>query len=239
MPEKKDLYLISKNIQNNLFFPKKNYLTKKGYSPDYIKYRILRPVFKLYYKLYKINHPETPWTSQASIVIFDKILDKTMRGLEYGSGKSTLFFTSKLNHLTSIEHHKTWYDKINKILKERNINNVDYRYIPQNSKDQEHDLSHFSVYANKTKNLSIRSEYINYFEAINNFPDNHFDFILIDGRARVECSLNAIKKLKKGGIFVLDNSERSRYKSVLSILESWPTIVTTTGLTDTTIWFKP
>ncbi|HEY4655003.1 MAG TPA: class I SAM-dependent methyltransferase, partial [Cyclobacteriaceae bacterium] len=82
-------------------------------------------------------------------------------------------------------------------------------------------------------------DYHNYFSFITVFPNGHFDFIFIDGRARIECTLNAIPKLKKGGMLVLDNSDRDRYAPLFKVLEHWPRVTTTTGLFDTTIWFKP
>ena len=51
--------------------------------------------------------------------------------------------------------------------------------------------------------------------------------------------MRAVVKLKRGGIFILDNSERLRYEPVHRKLRSWKQVFTTTGLTDTTIWFKP
>jgi len=74
---------------------------------------------------------------------------------------------------------------------------------------------------------------------VNTYPDNYFDFIIVDGRARVECSFNAIKKLKRGGLFVLDNSERKRYMPIFNLLENWEMANTSNGLTDTTFWLKP
>jgi hypothetical protein len=84
-----------------------------------------------------------------------------------------------------------------------------------------------------------RMDYYNYYSKVNEYPDEYFDFVLIDGRARVNCGKNAIDKLKSGGIFILDNSERQRYRPLHELLIKWPSIYTTTGLTDTTIWIKP
>jgi predicted O-methyltransferase YrrM len=77
-----------------------------------------------------------------------------------------------------------------------------------------------------------------YTNATNRFEEDSLDFILIDGRARKSCALNAIDKLKIGGIIILDNSERKRYEKVHQTFAKYPSIQTTTGLTDTTIWLK-
>jgi hypothetical protein len=158
-----------------------------------------------------------------------------MAGLEYGSGRSTLFFSSCLGNLTSIEHDSSWYNHVKTMLTENEINNVEYKLIPPLTPERKsaieiRDLSAFDFEI---------SNYNEYFSFIVDLPDDHFDFIIIDGRARVECSKRAVGKLKRGGIFILDNSERLRYEPVHHMLRSWKQVFTTTGLTDTTIWFKP
>lgn len=226
-------------IASNYFFPKKNFLSPKGFTLSYIIYRIVRPFFKLNYKIFKLRNPGTPWTSQASIEIFKKILNKNMVGLEYGSGKSTLFFAARLKNLVSIEHDKEWYEFVKKLLEAKKISNVEFIFAPKNLKLKDATLQFHDSHEIKDRHFRIRSDYENYFEIVNKYPDNSFDFILIDGRARVECSFNSIAKLKPGGILVLDNSERKRYQPVHKRLSDWPKITTTTGLTDTTLWFKP
>lgn len=54
-----------------------------------------------------------------------------------------------------------------------------------------------------------------------NYEDNTFDFIFVDGRNRVDCVKNSIRLLKHGGILMLDNSERSKYKEIFDILKDW------------------
>lgn len=222
------------------FFLKKNLIVPKSFSFDYILYRIARPLLKLYYKGFKLLNPQAPWTSQASIKTFDQILSKEMIGFEYGSGNSSIFFAKRLKHLTSIEHNQTWFDIVKTKLQELSLSNVDYHLIPMGDKlNSKAKYTFYQDYKLSEKDFQIRTEYDQYFSFVKNFPDNHFDFIIVDGRARVECCLNAIPKLKSSGIFVLDNSDRERYKPVFKVLSNWKQVTTTTGLFDTTIWFKP
>lgn len=74
-----------------------------------------------------------------------------------------------------------------------------------------------------------------------------FDFILVDGRDRVMCFNYAKKMLKKGGVIMLDNSEREQYRSVFEETE-WDYVTTSgpdyTGTFDypgwnTTYWICP
>ena len=160
-----------------------------------------------------------------------------MIGLEYGSGRSTLFFTRHLGKLVSIEHYDPWYEKVKKRLDEAKVDNVEYLLVPKNSEQDVNDNR--DEYHRKFTGREARPEYADYAGKVLEYDDNYFDFVLIDGRSRVNCGLNAMPKLKPGGIFVLDNSERPRYRPLHEALNEWPKIETTTGLTNTTIWFKP
>lgn len=234
----RDSFTIATDIAGSSAYLRKNIVAEKGFTPRYLFYRIARPVLKLNYKLFKWRNPRTPWTAQAAVAIFKSLLTKDMVGLEYGSGNSTLFLAARLKHLVSIEHDEGWFEKTRKNLSELNLTNVEYVLIqpgpitkPEYSFWDEHELDE--------REFTVRAEYTHYFSYVRKFPNDHFDIIMIDGRARIECALNAIPKLKPGGIFVLDNSDRKRYRTIFKVLSGWKSITTTTGLFDTTFWFKP
>jgi hypothetical protein len=213
-------------------------LAPKSFNYAYIRYRILRPLLKGYYKIFNLFHPHSPWTTPASILFFSKVLTKEMTGLEYGSGRSTVFFAKKLKNLVSIEHHTDWYEKVKLLLAEKELNNVEYLLIPEQQQAAVNKDLDLETELKKLDGTEPRQEFYDYYERVNNYADDYFDFVLIDGRARVKCGLNAMNKLKNGGIFVLDNSERPRYRPLHSALATWPKVETTTGLTNTTIWIK-
>ena len=47
------------------------------------------------------------------------------------------------------------------------------------------------------------------------------DFILVDGRDRVECFRSEYHTLKPGGVIMLDNSERPEYKECFDMVKDW------------------
>ena len=120
------------------------------------------------------------------------------------------------------------------MLSQKDLNNVEIQLIVPT----ETDIVPSNLRIEKFE-FTPKEEFSNYFNKVLDFDNDFFDFILIDGRARVECLYNSIPKLKSGGMMILDNSERERYKPVFSILNDWDMVFTTNGLTDTTIWFKP
>ncbi len=233
-------YEQAKKIAAGFFFIKRNMKVpaeaSKGANFQYISYRFLRPVLKTYYWLFKQFNGMTAWTSPASIVIFRQLLSREMVGVEFGSGKSTAFFAQYIGHLTSIEHHKGWYEKVKQWMAKRQIDNVDYRLVEPDSEEKsfpQNLIKYFPPY------LETKKGFVDYVSELGKLKDSSIDFLLVDGRARTECGLIGIHKLKSGGMLVLDNAERTWYQPVHEAVANWPKVFTTTGLTDTVIWFKP
>jgi len=217
---------------------KTNLVTLPAFTFRYLKYRIARPILKYNYRNSLKKIPSAPWMSIAAIKIFDVLLTKEMKGFEFGSGGSTIFFSKRAGHLVSLEHDVAWHGQIAKRISELRIKNVDYHLI---EKEKTNDKP--SLIGKRNDDYTVpftpATCFVNYYSFIDQYADESFDFIIVDGRARVECALRSVPKLKKGGILILDNSERLRYKPVHELLKSWKTVFTTNGLTDTTFWFKP
>lgn len=215
-----------------------NLVTLPGFTFSYLKYRIARPILKFNYRKELNKIPSAPWMSIAAIRIFDALLTKEMKGFEFGSGGSTIFFSKRAGHLVSLEHDVAWHAQIAKKIQELNIHNVDYHLI-----EKEKTSNKPSLIGKRNDDYTVpftpATCFVNYYSFIDTYPNESFDFIIVDGRARVECALRSVPKLKKGGMLILDNSERLRYKPVHDLLKTWKTVFTTNGLTDTTFWFKP
>ena len=62
--------------------------------------------------------------------------------------------------------------------------------------------------------------FADYVSRIDQFDEGTFDAVLVDGRARSACLLRAWPKIRKGGVLVLDNSERPRYLVAINRLPS-------------------
>ena len=226
--------LIAKCDQG-LFRVNRMYLKSRGEN-GYWLYRILRPILKIRYAFFRRMNKPAPWLSPTSILFFKKYLGKDMVGAEFGSGSSTLFFAPRISKLYSVEHNEEWYHLINEKLTGLNCSNVDYRFVLQNDKsdfvDDVFDLE-------EKRDFEIRRDYVNYFRALNDIQDHSLDFAIVDGRARTECCHEILPKIKKGGILILDNSERKRYELVFEQLKDYEMYETTNGLTNTTFWFIP
>jgi len=89
-------------------------------------------------------------------------------------------------------------------------------------KSIEHDTFwHNNLILNSPKNADIcliNLEYENYETAILKEQQN-YDLILIDGRRRVKCIKNAVQKLSKNGVIILDDSERAKYNEIFPFMQ--------------------
>jgi predicted O-methyltransferase YrrM len=149
-----------------------------------------------------------------------------MQGLEWGSGRSTIWFAGRLGRLTSVEHSGEWHRFVNSQLRERGIRNVDYRRIEL---DHPVDMPTTPRYDVVPKYVAIADE----------FADGSLDFVLIDGHYRQACVPAAMKKLKPGGFLTIDNSNWMP-QSEWGVPTSWPLIHKSTGFdSETSIWQKP
>jgi len=57
---------------------------------------------------------DIPWWTPEAVVFVDKLLNKKMRILEFGSGASTAWLCARAGHVVSVEHSRRWYDFIDK-----------------------------------------------------------------------------------------------------------------------------
>src|SRR5688572_24230390 len=67
-----------------------------------------------------------PWLAFGAIDFLKKIVRSDMFVFEYGSGGSTLFWSTHAKKVVSVEHEPSWYEKMSDEFSKRNIQNVDY-----------------------------------------------------------------------------------------------------------------
>ena len=202
-----------------------------NWKPHYILSRI--KVF-----VNEARHPDHPWLTQEANSVLSTMLKPTDVGLEYGSGRSTLWFAHRIKHLTSVEDNESWFKLISNKLIIQNISNVHY-------------LSCRAEGYEKPE----RSPYI---QVINTFSENSLDFVLIDGKYRDVCACMALEKIRPGGFIVIDDINRylpcdsispnSRPKNsspasekwavFLDCVKDWQHIWTSNGIKDTAIFIK-
>ncbi|MEN6467384.1 MAG: hypothetical protein ABFD45_00310 [Smithella sp.] len=156
-----------------------------------------------------------PWLTFDAIDFLNSLSLVDKKIFEYGSGGSTLFWINHGAECVSIEHNQDWYRLIRSQL--AGINGIDYRLAlpePANSKEALN-VADPNLYL--SEDILYRGyNFKNYVSQIDTYPNNFFDIVLIDGRARPACIKHSHKKIKIGGFLILDNSDREYYLRMTS-----------------------
>ena len=133
---------------------------------------------------------QIPWITFEAKKWLEKYLKPDMIVFEYGSGGSTLFFQKYVKKIISIEHGRTWYNKVLRLLKKKDIFYNSYfliepeKLLKRNQKTKDNYQS-----AKKAYSKMIFKKYVN---SIDKYPQKYFDVIFIDGRARNSCVKKSI-----------------------------------------------
>ena len=190
------------------------------------------------------RHPEAPWLTAQAIVLLENWLRPTDIGIEWGSGRSTAWFASHVTKVLSIEDNRQWYDRVSAMLREKSLQEkVDYRYVA---------CPHIEIDEPETADYALAADAI---------ADGTADFVLVDGNIRATCMWVAVRKLKAGGLLILDNANRyipnrclgehttiheprdeprtPGWSHILQELRTWRAILTSDGIWDTRFWVKP
>lgn len=177
------------------------------------------------------KHSDSPWLTPDSVDLLEGLLKRSDCFLEFGSGQSTKWFANRVKQITSVESDIKWYQKISLDLK--NYKNLNY------------------IYAKKKKE---------YLAVLKKIDKESVDACLVDGDYRIDCLLQVLDKIKKGGLLILDNAEtflpikwksasfqdsyknrgldKKKIRLVIAKLSSWKMISTSTVVQDTIIWIK-
>jgi hypothetical protein len=142
------------------------------------------------------------------------------RVFEYGSGGSTLWFAGFARMLVSVEHDAGWHARVTEELHKLGAEHCTFLLrppgpgAPRAILPAELGISYAS--------LTVPGDLEEYVRAIDSYPDESFDLVLIDGRARTACMAHAQSKVRRGGLIVLDDSDRDDYEPAKRLVATWP-----------------
>ena len=151
--------------------------------------------------------------------MLDRLLTEEDRVFEYGSGGSTIYFASRAREVVSVEHQREWHQLVQDRLTKQGVSNVRYLLV-EPAPDPRYDRSKIAdpgAYLSDDERASGMS-FEAYVRVIDQYPDEHFDLVVVDGRARPSCLLHAMSKVRIGGVLLLDQSERPYYLAKMPAL---------------------
>ena len=192
-------------------------------------------------------NPDAPWLTAKAIALLAQWLRPEHVGIEWGSGRSTLWFAERVRYLMSVEHDPAWHGSISSQLEARGFTNVDYRLHPCEPERVEAADWIISMFAS------------NYVRAVDSFEPQSIDFALVDGMYRSACALAVLPRLKPGGLLIVDNvnwflpsasrAPSSRKADDVPLTPTWEEFAVAVsgwerkwmenGVADTAIWVAP
>eukprot|EP00002_Diphylleia_rotans_P034187 TRINITY_DN7327_c0_g3_i1.p1 TRINITY_DN7327_c0_g3~~TRINITY_DN7327_c0_g3_i1.p1 ORF type:complete len:248 (-),score=42.99 TRINITY_DN7327_c0_g3_i1:139-882(-) len=151
------------------------------------------------------NGEQLPWMDPREIRVIKEHMapDKTM--LEWGSGRSTFYFSKFVKEYYSIESDMDWCRVVEGRIRAANL--TDKIHIKCASKSTKNKHS--------SKKPSRYSEYKDYINAVDWWNVKKFDLVLVDGRARPQCALKIVPFLHKDSVVFIHDWSRSHYHAVL------------------------
>jgi hypothetical protein len=170
-----------------------------------------------YYKRWKQSlvppagpvNDKMPWITFAATDYLEKHLQPGNKVFEYGGGGSTLFFLKKEAVVVTAEHNPEWFTILKDTIRS---NNWQGNLIEAETKPVTENLSPANPDDFYSADEAYADKYFkSYCSYINNFENNYFDIVLVDGRARTSCIKQAMPKVKTGGLLIIDNAERLYY----------------------------
>ena len=135
-----------------------------------------------------------PWLPFRLIDTFEHRLRPGMRVLEYGGGGSTLWFLDHGLEVVTVEHDDGWAQIL-----QQTASGPSWTLLVRTLDDGG----------------------VAYVDAVDDYPDGHFDLVVVDGRERARCVAAALGKVRPGGMLVVDDVDRERYAAALTAVP-WP-----------------
>lgn len=205
------IYLQTYRYRNEMRFARKGGMP---YSEiDFIRY------FFPWYSSVESNsntmNAAMPWVTFKAISFLKKNLLSSHKVFEYGGGGSTLFFAKRCKEVVTAEHHTEWFRHIESEFEKMKVKNWKGFLQPAQAGDfvSSPDISNPQHYSSSDPNYK-HHHFHDYVHLIDQFPQHHFDLILVDGRSRPSCAFHSFEKLKPGGWLIHDNLENVHYRSM-------------------------
>jgi predicted O-methyltransferase YrrM len=142
--------------------------------------------------------PERPWIVPAAIGWLGRRIRSDWSVLELGSGRSTAWYARRAGGVLSFEDNEFWADATRERLEGAGLSNVELRLRAVEDFPREVDA----------------------------LPDAGFDLVVMDfleapAVTRIDALKPAMRKVRPGGLLLLDDSDRPGYAEAYELLKGW------------------
>lgn len=155
------------------------------------------------------------WTYQSMDVVagFLRGRDNDARVFEYGSGASTVWLARRCSSLDSVEHDAEWAIRVRALVDSQPglscRPTLHTAMVPRSSAPV------VASGAPTGAGLDFR-DYVHTIDQL----EGTFDLVLVDGRAREAALLHTLERVAPGGMLLLDDAQRPRYRSAIQAARS-------------------
>lgn len=170
-------------------------------------------------------HGPVPWYTYPFLRVLPTLVRPEHRVFEYGCGGSTLWWLAHAREVVSVEHDAAWSQFVQaqaplavRLVEAGSDKNAahypdlqgffDLQLPPKSQGSPKKDIE---------DGLCIEP-FRSYAAEIFNYPDAHFDVIVVDGMARELTAWCASRRLKPGGFIIFDNADRAAYADAYRLL---------------------
>lgn len=179
------------------------------------------------YWAWERRNPDKPWLCPGTIAFCQSRLSTSMRAMEFGSGRSTRWFSTLIGRLISVEHNPQWYGQVKRQLDEAGVANVDYRLVPL-----EHPLS-----SPEQADYDPLPAYVAVADGV---PDGSLNLAVVDGHYRTHCVRHLVPKIAPGGYLLVDDVNRWPSPESLPVPADWCVADdSTNGVKRCIVWQAP
>ena len=165
-----------------------------------------------------------PWMNFRVIRWLKSFLQPSMSAFEYGAGGSTVFLAERVRNVVTVEHDPRWYDLVARTLRKEGVSNCDLRLVRPVRRSGPADVAYgpdsYSSLSPEERGLSFEA----YVRTIDEYPDQSFDLVIVDGYARPSCVAHAIPKVRHGRYLLVDDTDWPKYAPTLNILDGYPRV---------------
>jgi ubiquinone/menaquinone biosynthesis C-methylase UbiE len=142
--------------------------------------------------------PERPWIVPAAIAWLRRRIRPDWSILELGAGRSTVWFARRAGRVLSFEDNTFWVTQTRGRLEELGLGNVELRELAVEELPG----------------------------AIAELPEAAFDLVVVDFLeaptvTRIDALKPAMKRVRAGGLLLLDDSDRPGYAPAYELLTGW------------------
>jgi precorrin-6B methylase 2 len=147
---------------------------KAFWTPKYVAGRLARAAWES-------THPDRPWLTRSAVRFLEGWLKPSDLVVEFGAGRSTRWFASRVSRVVSLESDPVWLEKVRATLAGDGLENVELVL-------ESGDAAAYVACVDGTLGTRIA------------------DVILVDGAHRDHAARWALDHLREGGLLIIDNA---------------------------------